>query len=254
MATDEVPDTDPYAALATIYDDWQERYGAFWRLVQPRLLNTLVRHAPAGAAGSTGGFADFGCGTGALLLSLRHKLPGPLVGVDQSAGMLGQARRKPGAAEVAWVHGPFQTPLPAPVAAAGSFFDALNHAAAPGALSRVLGAVARAVTTGGLFIFDLNNQLGFQTWWQGTRVYDGPDWTLTMEATFDQATGLAQGRAIVERPHLPVAITDVVERCFTRDQVARALTIAGFEVLAAEPWCPMDGDVPGKTWWVARRR
>jgi hypothetical protein len=114
-------------------------------------------------------------------------------------------------------------------------------------------ATAGALARGGLFVFDVNNQEGFQAWWQGRRVYHGPRWTLTMDASFDRRTGLATGRASLQGPG-PRLVSEVTERCFSGDEIHTALERAGFAALASEPWCPLPDDVPGKSWWVARRR
>jgi len=247
---------DPYRALASIYDEWQDRYGPFWRLVLPRLLRTLDRHPLPDVPPAV---VDLGCGTGSLLLALhRRRPPWRLTGVDASAAMLAQAARKRRADQVRWVHASFQSPWfagegGACYAAALSFFDAVNHAVPPGALAGLLTTTAAALAPGGLFVFDVNNRDGFEAWWRLRRPYQGPGWTMIMDARFDAASGLAQGSAVVERRG-ERALTEVTERCFTDDEVAAALAAAGFTVEAREPWRPLPDDVPGKTWCVARRR
>jgi SAM-dependent methyltransferase len=244
---------DAYDALAEVYDDWQERYGHFWQVVLPRLVETFDRH---GLAAGPESFVDLGCGTGSLLLALRQRRPDwALTGVDASASMLQAAARKPGADRIRWVHASFADPWPVekPVGAAGSFFDAINHAAAPGALPRLCTATAAALTPGALFVFDVNNRRGYEAWWQGRRFYEGAGWTMTMDARFDPTAGLASGRAVIERRGRTTA-TDVTERCFSDAEIDAALGSAGFTVLESAPWRPLPDDVPGKTWWVARRR
>lgn len=242
--------TDPesYDAFAPIYDEWQERYGAFWRVVLPRLELELARMPDASA------FLELGCGTGALLGALRAQHPGwRLTGVDASAAMLARARLRRG---VGWLRARFDR-LPiadGSFAAVGAFFDSVNHAAAPGELESLCSAAARALRPGGRFVFDVNNELGFRTWWQSRRVYATARWTLTMEASFDARARLAHGRAMVQiggggRPR----ITEVTERCFSDEELHAALTGAGFRVETAEPWSPMAEDLPGKTWVVAVR-
>ena len=58
--------TADYDAFASVYDEWQERYGAFWRVVLPRLEATLARASLSGPPS----FLDLGCGTGALAVAL----------------------------------------------------------------------------------------------------------------------------------------------------------------------------------------
>jgi SAM-dependent methyltransferase len=242
--------TDVYAAMAAVYDQWQEDAGPFWELVWPKLLQRIAEHAPEARS-----FLELGCGTGSLLLALAEDPAwARLVGVDASAAMLAHARRKPGADRVRWVEGAFDSDVGADFDVAGSFFDALNHAAADGELARIFQAVARALRPGGLLIFDLTNRAGFEAWWRDRREHEGDDWHMTIQASFDPATGLARGVAtVVTDQMLTPQATDVTERCFEETDVRGWLGSAGFTVIEASPWCPLPGDVPGKTWWVAQR-
>jgi SAM-dependent methyltransferase len=245
---------DPYAPLAPIYDVWQAQLGPFWELVLPRLEAELIR---GGMSEPEASFLDLGCGTGSLLLGLRARHPRwRLWGLDASAAMLEQARRKPGAATVTWDCGPFErAPELGPVSAAGCFYDGLNHLPDPEALKRALAAVARALAPGGLFVFDLNNRDGYLAWWQGRQTYSGPDWQVTVETSFDPATGRAFGRAQVLRPgsDQPRTETEIVERCYSPDEVETALGAVGLTLERAEKWAFAPGVIAGKTWYVARR-
>jgi SAM-dependent methyltransferase len=238
---------DDYFGLADIYDDWQEEYGPFWRLCEPRLEAVLRRLPPPQPVA----LVDLGCGTGSLVLGLRRRHPDwALTGLDASAAMIAAARRKPGADAVTWQHAGFAD-LRGPHTVAVSFFDALNHAAGPGAFDQAVAAVGRALVPGGLFVFDLNNRLGFEAWWQGRRIYQTERWTLTMDASFDADAGLAHGTATITRPGHPPVSTEVSERAFSEADVRAALEKNGLTVAACEPWRPLTDDVPGKTWWVA---
>jgi SAM-dependent methyltransferase len=251
---------DGYAAFAPVYDEWQNLYGAFWKGVLPRLESVFAGLPPEDPA-SPGSFIDLGCGTGGLLLALRASHPRwRLCGLDASRAMLDVARRKANAASIEWVNGTFDGAFEAggPVGqfrAAGAFFDALNHAAAPGALARSFAATAARLEPGGLFVFDLNNRLGYEAWWQDRRIFTGPGWTVTIDPSFDPVSGLARGRACIDRRHPPGGrgITDVTERCFSDEEIKQALAAAGFSVELFEAWAPEPADVPGKIWCVARR-
>jgi SAM-dependent methyltransferase len=248
---------DDYGGLATVYDEWQERFGPFWQLCLPRLLAAVDQH---GLPPVPPALVDLGCGTGGFLLGVQRERPQwRLAGVDASAGMLAHAARKPGAAAVRWVHARFDEPwlersglAPGTFAAAGSFFDAINHVTEAGALDRLCLFTAQALAPGGLFIFDVNNRQGYEAWWQGERVYRGPGWTLIMDARYDRRTGLAEGRATVRRGEAR-EVSEVSERCYPEEQIRAALAAAGFTVEVCAPWRPLTDDIPGKTWWVARR-
>jgi SAM-dependent methyltransferase len=215
-------------------------------VAEARLRGTLDRHAPPAPVD----LVDLGCGTGALLLALRHRhWDWTLTGLDGSAAMIEAARHKRGADQVNWVHAPFED-VRGPHTVAVSFFDALNHAPA---LAPVCSAVGQALVPGGLFIFDLNNRVGFESWWQGQRRYETRGWTMVMDATFDASAARARGQAVITHADGSTAVTDVTERCYEEAEVRDALERAGFSILASDPWRPMPGDVPGKTWWIARR-
>ena len=176
---------DVYDALAPIYDAMG---GArpFAMLVVERLeeliatrrsqLRAREETAPASmfaaeAALVSGAvsFLDLGCGTGTLLLALRALHPGwRLCGVDVSPGMLAVAGRKPGHESVLWTRARLPAPLPFTERfdVVGAFYDTLNHLPDRDALAATFRTVSSVLRRGGLFVFDLNNAFGFETWWQ----------------------------------------------------------------------------------------
>jgi SAM-dependent methyltransferase len=242
---------DPYAPLAPIYDEWQARLGSFWAMVLPRLEQEIARAAEDAPVS----FLDLGCGTGALLCGLRARHPGwRLCGLDASAAMLAVARGKDGAGTIDWIHAPCEAaPAGGAFTAAGCFYDGLNHLRDHAALARALRAAAGALAPGGLLAFDLNNRLGFETWWQGRQSFAGAGWAMTVDTSFDAASGLGRGRARLVPSEGAAVETEIVERCHPPEEVAAALVEAGFVLERAEPWAFAPGVVAGKTWYVARR-
>jgi SAM-dependent methyltransferase len=252
-ATTEDP-RDLYDALAPIYDAWQAGSGMtpFALVAEAKLRPRLER---AAAAGGPFAFLDAGCGTGTLLHELRDAHPDwRLAGLDASRGMLAVAAAKPGAGSIGFARASLADPLPFahPFDAAGAFYDTLNHLPDEQALARALAALAGAVRPGGLVVFDLTNRLGFERWWRGCNDFRAAQWRLTINARFDPTTGVGTADIRVERGPRPLRFK-LTERLFTEAQVSQALTAAGLETERTEPWSPFDIDVPGKTWWVARR-
>jgi SAM-dependent methyltransferase len=245
---------DPYAALAPLYDSWQECFGAFWQRVLPRLEAEL---AALGRPPEPLSFLDLGCGTGSLLLALQAAHPGwRLAGLDISAAMLEQARGKPGAAAITWLAAPFErAPALGRFAAAGCFYDAFNHLPDVDALERALAGAAAALEPGGLLCFDVNNRDGYQAWWRHNERFAGPGWELVVETSFDAGAGRGRGRGRVrwDRDRHPATEIDLYERCFSPEEIAGALARAGFALVRAEPWVVAPAAVAGKTWYVARR-
>jgi SAM-dependent methyltransferase len=249
-----IESTDLYDALAPIYDAWQASND-----MRPFALVTHAKLAPQLAREARGGpfaFVDLGCGTGTLLHALRAEhLSWSLAGADASRGMLAVARAKPAAATIAWAQARIAAPLPfrPTFDAAGCFYDTLNHLADEAAVASALAAAARVVRPGGLVVFDVTNRLGFDRWWRGTSRFRAAEWRLTIEAEFDHARGRGTATVGVDREGQAQSFA-LVERLVADAEIEGALAAAGLVVDRREPWSPFEIDVPGKTWWVARRR
>jgi SAM-dependent methyltransferase len=250
-----------YDRLAPLYDAWQRigRTTPFAVLAARRLLTTLERTLDPEHAGS---FLDLGCGTGTLLLELHRRHPDwRLSGLDASPAMLAEARRKAAAAgtavDITWIeaelpHGLDGAPPTDPFAAAGAFFDALNHLPDEAHLTATFAAVARRLAPGGLFIFDLTNAAGYRRWWRDERRWRLGDTTLTVDMRFDAATGLAHAtiRVVDDRGE---RTEEMRQRFFPDDEVTLAARRAGFEILESETWSPFLKGIAGKNWWIARK-
>jgi len=262
---------DVYDALAPIYDAMG---GArpFAMLVAERLEELIatrrsqLRHGvetPASVSAvetallsDAVSFLDLGCGTGTLLLALRALHPGwRLCGVDVSPGMLAVAGRKPGHESVLWVRArlPAALPFTERFDVVGAFYDTLNHLPDHDALAATFRTVASVLRPGGLFVFDLNNAFGFETWWQYRVELDLEGRHLDTELDYDArartaraAIGLESGGR--ERRFL------LRERCFSEPEVEGALRAAGLVPELTVPWCPVNANSPSKTWFVAVNR
>jgi SAM-dependent methyltransferase len=242
-----------YDALAPLYDDWQcaNQTTPFSELVLARLRPALARWG--GSAGGVGSFVDLGCATGELLLGLRHHHPhARLVGVDASAGMVRIASAKPAASGIEWVHGRLTQPLAGPpVDAVGCFYDTFNHIPDLTALDTTMKAIAAMLRPGGLFVFDVTNELGFHRWWRGRNEWRGPGWKIAIETAYDPQARVAEAHVLIDRDGIRTA-GKLFEHGFTPAEVQAALDGAGLETLLADPWSPFDIDASGKTWWIAR--
>jgi len=239
---------DVYDALAPIYDAMG---GArpFATLVAER-LEELFAARPISDAVSV---LDLGCGTGTLLLALRALHPSwRLCGVDVSSGMLAVAGRKPGHESVLWTRARLPGPLPFTERfdVVGAFYDTLNHLADSGALAATFRTVASVLRPGGLFVFDLNNAFGFETWWQYRVAFDLEGGHLDTELDYDASTRTARAAIGLESGGLERRFV-LQERCFSEPEVAGALSAAGLSLESATPWSPVNPNSPSKTWFVA---
>ena len=250
---DTTETTHLYDTLAPIYDAWQasNEMRPFALVASAKLLPVLDREAHEGPFA----FLDMGCGTGTLLCDLRVHHPGwELAGVDGSRGMLAVARAKPQAGSIAWSRARLGDGLPfGPVFdAAGTFYDTLNHLPDDAAISRALAAASAVVRPGGLVVFDVTNRLGFESWWLGTTRFRAAAWRLSIDARFDRSSQVGVAEVTIERGGRPRRFT-LVERLVDDGRIRGMLAGAGLVVERAEPWSPFELDMPGKTWWVARK-
>ena len=241
--------TDPYAALALVYDDWQARYGSFAAAVLDRLLPVLDAEVPAVAS-----FFEAGCGTGALLLELAARRPEwRLAGADVSASMLACARAKSGADRIAWHETALGAPIPAgPFDAAGCFFNTLNHLRGVPELRAAFAALAAALRPNALLLFDVNNRTGYERWWRERNVYEGPGWRMESDARFDGSRNEAQALLTVNRDGVTAEVM-LRERLFEDAEITAALADSGLRPISREPWSPTPDGAPGSTLWMARR-
>src|SRR5262245_15585370 len=134
-------DSEPasfYDLIAPIYDAMP----AFADVAWPRLRPAIARLRPSS-------FLDVGCGTGCLAAKLHGLVP-QIGGVDPTAAMLDQARRR-GVAGTTWYATFDEAAVDGPWAAAACLHDTINHVAEPAA---ILGPVAAMLQQGASFWFD----------------------------------------------------------------------------------------------------
>ncbi len=144
----------------TIYDDFAwffDRYWAdgFFEDVRKGFESFFFPRLPSGSR-----VLDVCCGTGQLARLLCERRF-EVVGVDGSKEMLALARRN--APEAKFEQTDVRGSMPAgPFRAAVSFFDSVNHFASRSEIDAVFRNIFDALEPGGLFLFDINTQEGFQ--------------------------------------------------------------------------------------------
>ena len=255
-ATTEGPsDTvaDVYDALAPIYDAIGG--GQPFAMLVAERLEALIASRRAQLPDAVS-FLDLGCGTGTLLLALRGPHPGwRLCGVDLSPGMLAVAGSKPGHEGVLWSRGRLPGPLPFTERfdIVGAFYDTLNHLPDQEALAETFRTVASVLRPGGLFVFDLNNAFGFETWWQYRVALDVEGRHLDTRLDYDARARTARATMNLDGDGRERRFV-LQERCFAEPEVEAALRAAGLLLEIAAPWSPVNPDSPSKTWFVASNR
>jgi ubiquinone/menaquinone biosynthesis C-methylase UbiE len=204
---------------------------------------------------------DFACGTGGVAVELA-KEGWRVIGLDCAEGMLAQARLKAQAAAVAvqWLPGDMRDfQLSETVEAVVCFCDSLNHLLTEGELMSAFGGIARVLKPGGLFLFDVNTLENYRELWQGQDRWEGPNYRLTLQASFDEASGLARTALIAEEytdDGFQVRTDDVRARYYPEETIHRLLAEAGFEAITCEAFNPaelLSEGKPLKTFWQCRK-
>jgi SAM-dependent methyltransferase len=248
--------TAGYKVLPAIYDRWQAAYGKdYSSLIFPRILQTFRKYGIQATR-----LLDVACGTGSLALLLRPY--GWLVwGVDGSAGMVREARLKChpysrqihiGRQDMRRLH------MRTRVDVCTCMFDSINHLTTLRDLHSSFRGMRNALNPGGWLIFDVNNDACYRTLWNGTQVLEHKDFSLRFTNSYDAVRRLARSHVGLHWKGRTVRRDQeetVVERCFTRVELRRALRANGFTLQAADDFnfagIPEVGEL--KTWWVAKK-
>ena len=224
----------PYRLFARIYDDVMRDvpYDAWDEYVQ----QLLAHHGHLAQA-----VADLACGTGSFTLRLARR-GYRVVGVDRSAAMLAQARRKLAAAGLAadFVRADLaRFQLARPVDLAVCVFDSWNYLLSEDQRVAAARQVARSLTPDGLFVFDVNTPHRLAQVRTQATVFEGGGYYLVWRDRYDSRTTcwevvldgfLASGRRSggwrrFQEVHR--------ERGLDEEQVTAELAAAGLEVQAA---------------------
>lgn len=222
-----------YHEYAAIYDrSGQLRFSVLMDLY---LQDVLRAHPVVGRA-----MLDLACGTGTLALLMAER-GWQVLGLDRSAAMLEQARRKAAADGEAvtarFAEGDMRDfTLASPVDLVTCCYDTLNYLTDPADLQRCFQSVAQAVAPAGLFCFDLATDFFLQNYWQGVEVDQFDGVTQIMQSHYDASSGCS---TLVLTGFVPAGrgryrrFREVhVERAYSQAEVDALLQAAGFVVEA----------------------
>ncbi len=148
---------DPYANLADLYDSFaaDNSLRAFYREWKDSLLAAVQQYEVRVRV-----MVDLACGTGNTTVPWTRQRGWIVVGVDSSAAMLHEARKK--SRRVRWYWQDLRKlDLEERADVMTCHFDALNHILDPQDLQQVFVNVAHLLNEGGLFQFDLNTESWF---------------------------------------------------------------------------------------------
>src|SRR4029453_16183144 len=132
-------------------------------------------------------------------------------------------------------------------------YDTLNHLPDAQALARTFAAAAAVLRPGGVLVFDVTNQHGFEEWWNTETRFRGTGWTMLLDTRFDSERRLAIGDVKLKREGATRRF-QIRQRYFDRDEINSALLATGFTPEQEQAWIPFPVGGMGKTWWSARLR
>lgn len=244
-----------YGLLAKYYDLMLEESRGPMREARGRLLRKVW--------GSVESACDLGCGTGTTAVEMARE-GRRVFGVDLSPEMCRLAREKAEAAgvKVKVVRADMREfALPEAVDLVTCEYDAINHIPEKEDLGAVLRCVARALKPGGHFHFDVNNRLGFESYWTQTVWLEKPGVVLVMRNGSDPANDRAWSDVewFVKEGKLWHRHTERVEEvCWSEGEMREALGEAGFDWVRAWDGSRFwEGDsriAPGcRSVWLARK-
>lgn len=254
---------DPYDLFARVYDAWQGIYSKpFAAAVYPYYEAEIVRRGFPEAS-----LIDITCGTGTFLSlwSLRHP-DWRLAGLDGSPGMLRRARANLAAlrprpllrvARLESLPGLEALSVKGGFGAAVCMFDSLNHLTRRIDLQRSLAGVSKLLLPGGIFLFDMNDEIAFP------RLFTG-DWTVTGTGLVVRASartshsgkyGTVRFAVAAGRARHRETVFEIHERNWSRFEVDRAVVRAGLlvsRVRSIRPYPAREIEAP-RTLWICRK-
>ena len=216
--TDRYPD---YDAFAWVYN---RHWGAFATRIVPVLEKLVLGALPPRAR-----ILDLCCGTGQLAQALSAE-GFRLTGIDGSASMIAIARENAPDASFK-VDDARSFAVPGEFQAALSTFDSLNHVMSLEELTGVFGNVYRALSGGGVFVFDLNMEDGYRTRWRGSHGYVEDDHACIARSSHlpDERIGKVEITMFFRRGDgWERSDVTLLQRCYSEDEVLSALRSVGF--------------------------
>ncbi len=181
---------------------------------------------------------DLCCGTGTVAIAFAAR-DWRVYGVDGSAAMLAEARRK--TTEMGFKvefsqQDMREFALPQPVDLLTCFYDSVNYLLTGDDLLRCFQRVAAALVPGGWFIFDMNTPAAFATNWNNTTLFlDSADFSIIMRNTYDPQASLAKAVVTVFQRQGELyakSVEEHVERAYATTEVADTLAQAGLALTA----------------------
>ncbi len=218
-----------YDSFAWVYN---KHWGhSFTQIVLPILENLILQHLPAKAR-----ILDLCCGTGQLAQALTAR-GYQVTGLDGSEEMIRLARKNAPAGKFI-VDDARSFKLPDVYHAVVSTFDSLNHIMTLEELTTVFHNVNTALQEGGLFLFDLNLEEGYQACWEDSYSIVEDDHICIVRTSYRPEERTAQFDTTIFRLQGGWQRSDLtlLQKCYSEAEVRSALEIAGFTEIHGYAW------------------
>ncbi len=231
---------DPYRDLADVYDELvaDPEFQKFYQYWKNLLLLTISERKLKVRT-----LVDLMCGTGNSTVPWTREAGWSVVGVDGSAAMLQQARKK--SDRVRWhCQDIRKLRLKERAEAATCHGDALNHILSPEDLQQVFHRVAGILNPRGLFLFDISTEHWFRWLHEREKLYTiGKNYMMASNrydpksriVEFRQLWFIPRGRLYEKR------LVRVLERPYAAGEIRVMARTSGFRVLAVKQQWVLEG-------------
>ncbi len=232
---------DPYRDVADMYDEMTadpeiQKFHQYWRKL---LLQTISERKLKVRT-----LVDLMCGTGNSTIPWIRKEGWSVVGVDGSAAMLQQARKKSG--RVRWYCQDIRKlRLEERAEVATCHFDALNLIQSPEELQHVFHRVAGILNPGGLFLFDISTEHWFRWLHERDKLFTIGKNHMMASNRYDAKRRIVEFRQLwfIPRGRLyEKRLIRVQERPYTAGEIRMMARTAGFRLLAVKQQWVLEGN------------
>ncbi len=231
---------DPYLGLAAVYDEMTadpeiQKFYRYWRKL---LLQSISERKLKVRT-----LVDLMCGTGNSTIPWIRRKGWTVVGVDGSAAMLRQARKKSG--RVRWrCQDIRKLRFRERAEAATCHFDALNHILSPEELLQAFHRVAGILNPGGLFVFDVSTEHWFRWLHERDKLYRIGQNYMTASNRYDPKNRIVEFRQLwfIPRGRLyEKLLVRVRERSYSAAEIRAIARASGFRVLTVQQQWVLEG-------------
>ena len=225
----------------TGYDDfaftYNRHWGLSWQNFGPVMDHILFNGLSAGSR-----ILDLCCGTGQMAHHL-HERGFTVTGLDASEKQLEFARRNAPFCDFILADAR-DFKVPGIFDAVISVYDSLNHIPNPKALGRVFRNAYAALAEGGMFVFDLNMEDGYNKRWKGGSFHIlDDDHVALVQPDYDPEKREAVFDAVVfiKQEHWERSDIHMVQHCYRAADVRSALRKSGFARVEAFAFVGREG-------------